>query len=625
MSSPVYLFVTLACLSHVMIAIYLANVEPTKSNSTGLFWIASDCSRSGCLKQGSVACNASYCHIVCNGERSCEQLNVHATSSLTTLVIECNGYYACYSARFNASNIAKSLNVTCGPTDIYPHEYNCESTRIYCPTDAPCNIHCLGYRSCQHTNFYIAHKWTKALNFENMCLGYGSHSSIVCAGAIIRCIDTGLDTKLIYNDPMWDCTDYNCCPHVKTIACPTDVPCEIDCDAQTCNNPHIIATDATSLTLNCGIAGCQGAQVECPAGADSSCNILCPSDRSCQDVSVQGTNTVDHLSLDCAGSHACQYMQLQMDSAEIMQLDLNCSASYSCRGLNASLSSMTSVINYLNIDCTDSHACDSATISATVTSTARVNCVNQFISTSHYSGACQYAKFHIYGGVNHKNQRSNISYVCGAYDCYGATLNGSNLHSIVLQCNSPYACSEAMIDASQSGQLSLECSGSNGCESSSISCPSSGLCDIDCLKFDACTAMNTNVTSESYSKLDFNCNGPAYGCGQEQYPRVYCMDSGAMSKLIWSSHDQNARCYGDCCPVYIPAKVQTRSSPSPVVIVMVILAVVLIICILAICARARQRIRNQLDMLNEVNELNEGEPLIKRNLHLYDRYETSYL
>eukprot|EP01083_Nonionella_stella_P011143 31673_1 len=121
------------------------------------------------------------------------------------------------------------------------------------------------------------------------------------------------------------------------------------------------------------------------------------------------------------------------------------------------------------------------------------------------------------------------------------------------------ACWESAIYASKSSQLSVECSGENGCQFASIGCPSVGSCDVDCLGFDACTGMEMAIVGEAYDKLNLNCNGPLYGCGYVETPRIYCIDSGDMSKLIWSHHDQSAVCYGDCCPFQMTS---TTDAPS---------------------------------------------------------------
>eukprot|EP01083_Nonionella_stella_P253893 873214_1 len=438
--------------------VVLGNNSPTISNSTGLFWIAPQQDSPNSYQSGTIICNAPYCHIVCKYSLSCHFLKVNATSSLTTLVIDCHPG-ACQSAHFDGSNIGNSFNITCNG------QRSCYGTTIYCPTDVPCNIHCLvsefegeSSGSCDRTQFVIAHKWTHTLKLESVC---PDTSSFTCQSAYVRCNDTNRFTLLKYRDSVWKCEDYNCCPFFEPVTCSMGVPCQIDCDTQRCSNAHIIATEATSLTLDCGLNSCQGAQIDCPTGANTSCNILCPSDHSCEYTSVQGTNTIDQLSVHCDGSYACQYMQLQLDSAKISQLDLNCSASYSCLGLNTA--SMSPIIDYLNIDCTNNQACDSATISATITSTPRVNCVNPSISTFGDSGACHSAEFHMYVSINNENQRSNMSYVCGAYDCYDSVLNVSGFYSIDMPCNTPYACSMATVYASQSDQLSVECSGEKGC------------------------------------------------------------------------------------------------------------------------------------------------------------------
>eukprot|EP01083_Nonionella_stella_P228849 810669_1 len=89
----------LLILSCVLFGINTATniIDPTATNSTGSFYIASEYYNAGeYYKSGSLTCNALYCHIVCDVSNACQSLSVYATSSLTTLVIQCLEYHSCY-------------------------------------------------------------------------------------------------------------------------------------------------------------------------------------------------------------------------------------------------------------------------------------------------------------------------------------------------------------------------------------------------------------------------------------------------------------------------------------------------------------------------------------------------
>eukprot|EP01083_Nonionella_stella_P014528 40797_1 len=631
MSSSLSLL-TLSCIFHTTIS----NISPTTSNSSGSFWIASDYFNSGeYFQSASIACSASYCHIVCDEVDACSHLTVYASASWSTLAVQCLdslscnsaviyanttnsvkltcdngalpwpyyngachwlqlyarnvknsvdiaciGPYACRDASFDASLIGTSLSVTCDG------KKGCYDTDIYCPQDVPCNIDCgvtdPSY-SCYRPKLHIASRRDNTLNLETLC----SAGPNECFGVSVVCEDTDLKSYLAFSDSKWGCKNGGCCPYERfSIVCSAGVPCQIDCDSQTCFYTLINATEATSLTLDCGTItkGCQDAIILCPTGANTSCNIRCPSSYSCQYAHVQtGTNKMRHLGLSCGtdnqayqgpgmmddGSYACQYMQLQVNSAEVTKVDLNCSTSHSCYGLNT-VSSGESSITYLDIDCTEENACYLANISATIASNALIGCVNPSISSSHTSGACYSAGFHIYGD----NRTNEISFLCGAYDCYEAILNASDFDWVDIRCNNSYACWKSEIYAPKSGQLSVQCAGENGCQfvsidasksdqlavecseengclSATIYCPSTGPCNIDCLDFSACTGVRAEIVGETADQLTFNCNDPSYGCGYEETPHILCIDSGDMGDLIWSSYLQRAVCYGDCCPSQI--------------------------------------------------------------------------
>eukprot|EP01083_Nonionella_stella_P071576 192356_1 len=120
MSPSVSSFVTFSCILQTMLAI----IDPTTLNSTGLFWRASDYINSGSyFRNGSITCSASYCHIACDIAKGCRSLNISATSSLTTLVIQCTERYSCYSTVIYA-NTANAVKVSCD-------ERACLSAKVY--------------------------------------------------------------------------------------------------------------------------------------------------------------------------------------------------------------------------------------------------------------------------------------------------------------------------------------------------------------------------------------------------------------------------------------------------------------------------------------------------------------
>eukprot|EP01083_Nonionella_stella_P063283 164437_1 len=312
MSSSLCLL-TLSCIFHTT----FSNISPTTSNSSGSFWIASDYSNSSeYFQSASITCNTSYCHIVCDEFEACHQLTVYASAWSTLAVqcldyrscheaviyantmnsvkvscdypvyhaypkyngacqslqlyarnvknsvdIACNGPNACRYAAFDALLIGTSLNVTCDGV------YGCYQADIYCPKDGACNIDCGAADppstqahppACFFTKFHVASRQDNRLNQEMLC----SAGPTECRSVSVVCDDTDLTSELVFSDSKWGC-DLNgrCC---LPIVCSAGFPCQIDCDSETCYYSWIDATEATSLTLDCGSHGCKNAVIFCP-------------------------------------------------------------------------------------------------------------------------------------------------------------------------------------------------------------------------------------------------------------------------------------------------------------------------------------------------------------------------
>eukprot|EP01083_Nonionella_stella_P268729 908709_1 len=318
--------------------------------------------------------------------------------------------------------------------------------------------------------------------------------------------------------------------------------CHIVCDVDLgCIELNVRATSSlTTLVIQCQqYLSCARAVIY--ANTTNAVKVSCGR-YSCQNLKLYAENVQNGVNIACAGQSAC--WAAYVDASNIgNSLIVACSGASSCRKAN--------------IYCPSDSPCDIHCTGDASCMVTNIDCVNPTVCTSHTSGACYSASFHIDGG---NNETSNISFLCGAYDCYEAKLNATDIVSVDIRCSNPYACFESEIYASKVGQLSVECSGENGCQFASIVCPNDGLCNIDCLDFDACTGMEMAIVGEAYDKLNLNCNGPLYGCGYvSKLPRIYCIDSGDMSKLIWSNYDQSAVCYGDCCPLHMTP---TTDAPS---------------------------------------------------------------
>eukprot|EP01083_Nonionella_stella_P311514 1111050_1 len=197
MSSSRFLILILAC---VLFEINAATniIDPTATNSSESSYIASEYYNDGqYFRNGSLTCNALYCHIVCDVELGCQSLSVYATSSLTTLVIQCLETHSCAQANIEANNVDVaelyckannehtvacynlSLNVSDVSTaSIYCGSYDCHYVNFYANNIAnSLNVTCAGDNACREADIHVTSE-TKAVidTLALNCIGYHGHS-----------------------------------------------------------------------------------------------------------------------------------------------------------------------------------------------------------------------------------------------------------------------------------------------------------------------------------------------------------------------------------------------------------------------------------------------------------------
>eukprot|EP01084_Bolivina_argentea_P284434 487468_1 len=559
-------------------------------------------------------------------------LKVNATSSLKTLNIKCNGEYACYNATINASNAEDRLIMLCKQL------FSCRDAHIYCPKEAICDIDCLGTKwsrdtdMCRNAQFYVANKFLNKLDLNCDTSGCASCRD-ACSSADIVCLDTGLSSSLYFDSGtsggnVWKCDNYGCCTiGLGNIMCTAGVPCQIDCDKKTCSNSHIDATLATSLTIDCGSTGCEGALIDCPNGTSASCTINCPGSRSCKYVYIRtGPNTmidcrspyscqymhfvlnsavISNVSLNCNADHSCSYSDLSLNSAEITNLDLNCIGYYSCYYLDLSLIEVvistvslqcggeyscfslhaigSPLINSFHVDCKNEKACSYAYISSKIDQVADIDCIYKeacsyatfdLVLTRSYTNvnitcvssyasktysACYRTEFNI-GGNNDGVKTNNISYFCGSYDCYYATLNSDDFYRFDVDCSGLYSCGGVEINGATSTQVNLHCNDEHSCANSVIYCPYNrkDACNIDCKEYTySCYNMDIMVPpTYTYNYLDITCpsyaNSTTDSCNNLD---IICSDGKSAVALSWddTKNEHNCGIYSSssyCCPFF---------------------------------------------------------------------------
>eukprot|EP01083_Nonionella_stella_P194530 717457_1 len=369
MSSSRFLILILAC---VLFEINAATniIDPTATNSSESSYIASEYYNDGqYFRNGSLTCNALYCHIVCDVELGCQSLSVYATSSLTTLVIQCLEYHSCYQANIEANTVnVAELYCDDGTTSSYGA---CRELSLHVSDVSTASVYC-GYYDCRDANIFannIANSLNVTCDSDYACYGADIHVtgetkrklnldcatslSASCLGTLINCTDTPFHSMMSYSYTTtdWSCNNYACCPISSGyIACDPGSPCQIECHNETCT--YIDATTATSLSLSCGEYACRGAVIKCPTGVNASCDIHCSGPRACEYAYVPAS--ANNMKVECNATYSCQNMALISSSSDISSLYLDCTGPYGCD--NMEFTALT-IIDTAILNCIGAYSC----------------------------------------------------------------------------------------------------------------------------------------------------------------------------------------------------------------------------------------------------------------------------
>eukprot|EP01084_Bolivina_argentea_P292102 502103_1 len=522
------------------------NADNINSLSLECYYGAGSASTAACGYLKLYASNVSTISFYCTAY-DCNNAYFQLGNGRNGVTVACDGSYACQYATFKASYIENSLTMSCFGSRA------CSGTNVYCPQNYSCDIDCTSTysSSCENIRVHVPNKYPMFANKIN--LNCSTSTTTSCDQSRFYCDDAStitINSQLTYEpvSPSWICSDYSCCAiGIGSFTCSADIPCQIDCNIQPCINYNIDGTLASSLTIDCGFVGCEGAWIQCPVGDSAACNIQCPSTLSCESVYVE--TGVHQFELDCSGSYACQYlhlslnsvainylnvschgssntyacqyMKISLNSAEVNHLNLNCSSSRSCRYLNI-IASETSVINYLNIDCKGQLVCQTVTFSGTVAVNADINCIGG-------SSPCQSATFNINGN------KTNVDVHCiSSSSCYSAEINAAN-----------------------SDQLNVHCDYQSSCSGLVVYCPYHRVaaCNIDCSPYEnSCSEMDIVVEpTYIYNYLDIVCPPKTFetvtSCDNVD---IFCSEN-RQSLLMWDSIHKKWSCGLDtgslyCCP-----------------------------------------------------------------------------
>eukprot|EP01083_Nonionella_stella_P127612 386509_1 len=217
------------------------------------------------------------------------------------------------------------------------------------------------------------------------------------------------------------------------------------------------------------------------------CHVVCDVASGCESLSIHTTSIVDTITLKCTETDSCYSLTLSGDIRSYA--DIHCGAERACSLANLDLIPTRSDIN---VD---------------------IICVNPSITTSKSIGACHYSYFDIYGYNNYGVKGSNMTFLCGSYDCNAMHLNAFDFNQFDLYCNGTYSCGSTFIYGEASNQFNVHCDNEGACGYAEISCPyhQEQACQIDCAAYpDSCASMAIKVPANYiYNYLDIQCPSEA--------------------------------------------------------------------------------------------------------------------
>eukprot|EP01084_Bolivina_argentea_P002187 4032_1 len=181
--------------------------DPTISNSTGSYYIASNSSGSSYFNGGSIICNdLTLCHVVCNERYSCQQLDLHVTSP-TTLVIDCGERQSCRRANIYADN-ANSVNLNCNYLNNDYTSGACYYLNLYASQATTASIYC-NELTCNSANFYIENVVYASLDSSGSYPGATGIGAIIYGAYITNGIDITCNGKGSCHDLDIVCINHN--------------------------------------------------------------------------------------------------------------------------------------------------------------------------------------------------------------------------------------------------------------------------------------------------------------------------------------------------------------------------------------------------------------------------------
>eukprot|EP01083_Nonionella_stella_P102495 291606_1 len=392
---------------------FSATANPTKTNSSGTYYIASKTN----LQSKTITCSSSNCYIVC--DKSCQHTTISA-SKASSLTLECTTTSACFQAQ-----------ITNGPSDSIA-------------------ISCLAPKACQEATFNF-HTTTNAVvdcryNFtdpktsdQGSCFNakfFGDRTnktSVDCNA--LDCIDSVFHVNAsdtaefrihkesphsytkttffgsdISGSLTIKCTRSNTCRETR-VFCPENAPCVLECDdAFACaHNIYVPDKDYSHLYLNVSSSSaiydtdircldtahfstiehdsgrgwtCESYMccppihtlgqtiTQCKAG--DPCTVTCDGDNPCKDTIIRCPGA--SCTILCDGVESCRDAKIELSNDGA--LNISCTSSLSCVGLQIRAQGYTSIdVDSAMLSCQSTSSCANVTfIYGTTFGTLDIEC-----------------------------------------------------------------------------------------------------------------------------------------------------------------------------------------------------------------------------------------------------------
>eukprot|EP01084_Bolivina_argentea_P226933 383258_1 len=262
-------------------------------------------------------------YIDCPGWYSCHTQQIYANYSQGAIDIKCTAQYSCRYLELYAAEGSANVFVDCDGPYSTSGVWECSWLQIYCPKDGHCQLYCREEKSCWASKIYVPTK-----RYDEITMGCVSPSANTyedsCGAIDFICLDTGLKSHYEYAG-YWRCAEFDCCPYREGSPreCVPGSACRITCSSTLtrCRNRIINGTFAQNLTLICNGNTCNGAEILCPIGDDTSCIIDGPCEQA--DIITGNGNIMNDFVLTCSHDD-CGDLDVTLNPISIDNVEINC-------------------------------------------------------------------------------------------------------------------------------------------------------------------------------------------------------------------------------------------------------------------------------------------------------------